>query len=172
MPFRLWEMRCACYARSFVPPRQLKGQACRLMNFGRRSCFQVKRKYVEVDGQGVVVFNIGGEFYATQSACTHAGGPLDQGTLDGKILTCPISPVALRRNHRPGGRTAARRPLKTYQVTVLDKVGRVREKLIASFGSHAMAAENGMALPAATYSAKVLSGNCVRALASRGSYNA
>lgn len=47
-----------------------------------------QKKYIEVDGQGVVVFNIGGKFYATQSACTHAGGPLDQGTLDGKILAC------------------------------------------------------------------------------------
>ena len=86
-----------------------------------------QKKYVEVDGQGVVVFNIGGEFYATQSACTHAGGPLDQGTLDGKILTCPMHRSRFDVTTGQVVGPPARRPLKSYQVTVLDKVGRVEK---------------------------------------------
>lgn len=84
-----------------------------------------QKKYLEVDGQGVVVVNIGGAFYATQSACTHAGGPLDQGILDGKILTCPIHRARFDMTTGQVVGPPARRPLKTYRVTITDKVGRV-----------------------------------------------
>jgi nitrite reductase/ring-hydroxylating ferredoxin subunit/hemoglobin-like flavoprotein len=86
-----------------------------------------QKKYIEVDGQGVVVCNIGGKFYAIQSACTHAGGPLDQGTLDGEILTCPIHRARFDVTTGQVVGPPARRSLKTYQVTVSDKVGRVEK---------------------------------------------
>jgi nitrite reductase/ring-hydroxylating ferredoxin subunit len=84
-----------------------------------------QKKYIEVNGQGVVVLNVGGRFYATQSACTHAGGPLDQGTLDGSILTCPLHGSRFDVTTGQVVEPPARQPLKTYQVTILDKVGRV-----------------------------------------------
>jgi 3-phenylpropionate/trans-cinnamate dioxygenase ferredoxin subunit len=84
-----------------------------------------QKKYLEVDGQGVVVINIGGEFYAIQSACTHAGGSLDQGTLDEKILTCPIHRARFDVTTGQVVGPPARRPLKTYRVTIMDKIGRV-----------------------------------------------
>jgi len=74
-----------------------------------------------------VVCNIGGKFYAIQSACTHAGGPLDQGTLDGEILTCPIHRARFDVTTGQVVGPPARRSLKTYQVTVSDKVGRVEK---------------------------------------------
>ncbi len=47
-------------------------------------------KAVELEGHEIVVCNVGGEFYALQGRCGHMNAPLDKGTLDGKILTCPM----------------------------------------------------------------------------------
>jgi nitrite reductase/ring-hydroxylating ferredoxin subunit len=44
---------------------------------------------VEVNGNGIAVFNVKGEFYAIHNTCTHRGGPLGEGTLSGKVVTCP-----------------------------------------------------------------------------------
>jgi nitrite reductase/ring-hydroxylating ferredoxin subunit len=37
----------------------------------------------------VAVFNVGGTIHAIGGACTHRGGPLGEGRLDGAIVTCP-----------------------------------------------------------------------------------
>jgi nitrite reductase (NADH) small subunit len=37
----------------------------------------------------VAVFNIDGKYYAISNTCKHEGGPLNQGILKGKIVTCP-----------------------------------------------------------------------------------
>jgi nitrite reductase/ring-hydroxylating ferredoxin subunit/multimeric flavodoxin WrbA len=37
----------------------------------------------------LAVFNVDGRFYAISNTCRHEGGPLSQGTLDGKMVTCP-----------------------------------------------------------------------------------
>ncbi len=47
-------------------------------------------KGVEVSGQQIALFNIGGTFYAIGDTCTHMGGNLADGTLDGTTVTCPL----------------------------------------------------------------------------------
>jgi nitrite reductase/ring-hydroxylating ferredoxin subunit len=47
-------------------------------------------KPVEIAGREVVVCNCDGKFYAFQRRCGHMNAPLDMGTLDGTILTCPM----------------------------------------------------------------------------------
>ena len=44
---------------------------------------------VTVDGKAVAVANVGGEFHAINNTCLHHGGPLGDGQLEGKIVTCP-----------------------------------------------------------------------------------
>jgi nitrite reductase (NADH) small subunit len=44
---------------------------------------------VEVGGHPIAIANVGGEFFATQHACLHLGGPLGEGLLEGKTLSCP-----------------------------------------------------------------------------------
>ena len=46
---------------------------------------------VEVDQRLVVLFRLGGKFYALDDVCTHDGGPLSEGELDSKACTiaCP-----------------------------------------------------------------------------------
>ena len=42
-----------------------------------------------VEGKAIALANVGGTFYAINNTCLHRGGPLGQGVLEGKVLTCP-----------------------------------------------------------------------------------
>jgi 3-phenylpropionate/trans-cinnamate dioxygenase ferredoxin subunit len=44
---------------------------------------------LDVDGTEVAVFNVGGQFYAIQDICTHDGGTLADGELEGFEIECP-----------------------------------------------------------------------------------
>ncbi len=44
---------------------------------------------VELDGDSIVIANADGVFCAFGAECPHAGGPLDEGDLDGETVTCP-----------------------------------------------------------------------------------
>src|ERR671910_827808 len=44
-------------------------------------------KEVEVNGQNICVVNVEGKYYAIGSICTHEGGPLADGTLEGNDVT-------------------------------------------------------------------------------------
>ena len=46
-------------------------------------------KKVSVGGENVLVANVDGTLYAITSTCTHRGGPLDEGELEGNTVTCP-----------------------------------------------------------------------------------
>ncbi len=43
----------------------------------------------EVEGRTIAIFNLDGAFYAIDEECTHAGGPLSEGTIDGEEIECP-----------------------------------------------------------------------------------
>lgn len=45
-------------------------------------------RYV-VGGTEVLLCNVGGEIYAVEDICTHDGGALDQGELEGARIVCP-----------------------------------------------------------------------------------
>ena len=43
----------------------------------------------EIGGEKIAVCNVNGSFHAIQDVCTHDGAPLDQGVLEGSVITCP-----------------------------------------------------------------------------------
>ena len=47
-------------------------------------------KAVELNGRELVICNCDGSFYAIERRCGHMNAPLDMGTLDGSIVTCPM----------------------------------------------------------------------------------
>jgi 3-phenylpropionate/trans-cinnamate dioxygenase ferredoxin component len=47
-----------------------------------------KRSF-NVSGQPIMIVNLYGKFYALRNKCTHAGGDLSKGVLEGKVVTCP-----------------------------------------------------------------------------------
>lgn len=43
----------------------------------------------QLDGTTIALANVGGKFYAINNTCLHRGGPLGQGVLAEKVVTCP-----------------------------------------------------------------------------------
>jgi len=76
-------------------------------------------KLVEVGGDEVVIANVAGAFFAFSDTCTHDGGPLSDGELEGDIVTCPwhFTPFNVRTGEaQEGGVTDE--PIPTYEVRV------------------------------------------------------
>lgn len=46
-------------------------------------------RVADVDGAQIVVFNLDGEYYAIEDLCTHDGGKLTGGTIEGDEIVCP-----------------------------------------------------------------------------------
>ena len=46
-------------------------------------------KQVEVGEKTIALFNVDGKYYAINDTCSHQGGPLSEGDLNGKEVTCP-----------------------------------------------------------------------------------
>ncbi len=46
-------------------------------------------RHVDAGRRAVAVFNVDGTIYALGGTCTHRGGPLGEGELDGTVVTCP-----------------------------------------------------------------------------------
>jgi nitrite reductase/ring-hydroxylating ferredoxin subunit len=44
---------------------------------------------VAVEGKRIALFNLGGTFYAIDDTCTHRGGPLSEGSIEGEEVICP-----------------------------------------------------------------------------------
>ena len=47
-------------------------------------------KMTEVGGKKIALFNVEGSFHAIDDTCTHRGGPLSEGSLEGNQVTCPL----------------------------------------------------------------------------------
>jgi nitrite reductase/ring-hydroxylating ferredoxin subunit len=73
---------------------------------------------VEVDDEPVCLAKVDGAVYAFTDNCTHISGPLNEGELDGEVLTCPWHGAQF--NVRTGKvlRGPARQDIQTYPVRV------------------------------------------------------
>ncbi len=48
-----------------------------------------KMKMVKLEGKEILIANVEGKYYALGNICTHRGGKLSEGTLQGTVVTCP-----------------------------------------------------------------------------------
>ncbi len=46
-------------------------------------------KMIKVEGKPIAIFNLKGNFYATDDTCPHEGGPLSDGSIEGESVSCP-----------------------------------------------------------------------------------
>ena len=60
--------------------------AAKLSDLPPGSCLSVD---LDDTGRGIALFNVGGELFALDNTCPHAGGPLGEGTLQGDLVRCP-----------------------------------------------------------------------------------
>jgi nitrite reductase/ring-hydroxylating ferredoxin subunit len=82
-----------------------------------------KMKLVSLARQPVTVYNVSGEFYATQDACTHADGPLYEGDLEGTTVTCPWHGSCFDVTTGKVLCGPADQPVRTYQVIIQGEKG-------------------------------------------------
>jgi nitrite reductase/ring-hydroxylating ferredoxin subunit len=77
----------------------------------------------------VAVFNVEGTLYGTQAQCTHMGGALCKGKLEGAIVTCPLHGARFDVTTGAVLRGPARQQLELYSVRVSGAIGRVEVDL-------------------------------------------
>jgi 3-phenylpropionate/trans-cinnamate dioxygenase ferredoxin component len=73
---------------------------------------------VVVDSTEILLCNVGGTIYAIEDVCTHDGGPLDQGELDGENVVCPRHGATFDVRTGDALTLPAVVPLMTFEVTV------------------------------------------------------
>lgn len=72
----------------------------------------------EVGDVRIALCNVNGQYYAIDDVCTHDGGPLDQGELDGQLVECPRHGARFDVTTGRPMTLPAVRPVKTYPVQV------------------------------------------------------
>lgn len=100
-------------------------EVCKRITLCRREEVEAGKALRIENGKLVLaVFNLEGEFFVTDDACTHGPGSLSEGCIEGDIVECDFHNGAF--NIRTGAVAAApcMVPVKTYPV-VIDADGNV-----------------------------------------------
>jgi 3-phenylpropionate/trans-cinnamate dioxygenase ferredoxin subunit len=67
----------------------------------------------------IALCNVNGKFYAIDDVCTHDGGALDQGELEGNLVECPRHGARFDVTTGRPMTLPAVRPVRTYPVEVV-----------------------------------------------------
>jgi 3-phenylpropionate/trans-cinnamate dioxygenase ferredoxin component len=77
-------------------------------------------KAVDLASERVCIVNVEGNYYAIGNVCTHVGGPLDEGTLEGYEVECPWHGSKFDVRTGEPTKPPARQPVPKYEVKVED----------------------------------------------------
>ena len=75
-------------------------------------------KQVEANGKSIALFNLDGSYYAIGNECTHRGGPLAEGFVDGETVTCPWHGAQFNVKTGAAESAPASKPVAKYNVRV------------------------------------------------------
>ena len=81
---------------------------------------------IEVDDALVAVFNVDGKFYAIDDVCTHDGGELAGGALEGDVVICPRHGARFCLRTGAALTPPAYEPVRTYETRIVDGMVEVR----------------------------------------------
>jgi ferredoxin-NADP reductase/nitrite reductase/ring-hydroxylating ferredoxin subunit len=102
---------------------------------------------VEPEGKPIVLSLVNGKVYAMDAVCSHEGGPLEEGTLEGHNLTCPWHYAIFDvRNAKVSDQTVWATDLLSYPVKVEEATGDI---LISLDTSVAVSSEQQQQTPSA-----------------------
>ena len=73
---------------------------------------------VQVDGRSIALFDLGGTCRAVDDECTHAGGNLSEGEVDGGVVTCPWHGARFDLASGQPLSPPASSPVRTYPVKI------------------------------------------------------
>jgi 3-phenylpropionate/trans-cinnamate dioxygenase ferredoxin component len=83
---------------------------------------------VEVDAELVAVFNVDGQFFAVQDVCTHDGGGLSGGAIEGNVVVCPRHGAKFCLRTGEALCPPAYEPIRTFETRIVDGVVEVRSE--------------------------------------------
>ena len=72
----------------------------------------------EVQGKRIAVFHVNGQYYAIDDECTHAGGSLAEGSVDGNEVTCPLHGATFDITNGQATGEPAEEGVTSYKVVV------------------------------------------------------
>lgn len=84
-------------------------------------------RVVDVDGTAVAVFNLDGEYFAIEDVCTHDGGQLTGGAVEGDQIVCPRHGARFCIRTGEALTAPAYEPTATFPVRVHEGVVQVRD---------------------------------------------
>ena len=73
---------------------------------------------IDLQGTKIALFNVDGTYYAIDDTCTHRGGPLSEGDIDGTVVTCPWHSAEFEITTGEVVNPPADCAVKSYPVTV------------------------------------------------------
>lgn len=77
-------------------------------------------RLVEARGQKIALFNVDGQVYAVGNTCTHKGGPLSDGFVEGTEVQCPWHGAKFDMKTGQNLTLPAASPVPSYPVEVRD----------------------------------------------------
>lgn len=86
-----------------------------------------ERKVVEVEGVRIAVFNVAGEFHAVEDVCSHDGGDLAGGRVEGDSVVCPRHGARFSLHSGAVLAPPAYEALAVFPLRVIDGVIQVRD---------------------------------------------
>jgi 3-phenylpropionate/trans-cinnamate dioxygenase ferredoxin subunit len=84
-------------------------------------------RVVDVDGAQVAVFNLDGDYFAIEDVCTHDGGILTGGPVDGDQVVCPRHGARFSIKTGEALTPPAFEPVSKLPVRVEDGIVQVRD---------------------------------------------
>ena len=79
-----------------------------------------KTKVIEYNGKEIAIFKINETFFAIDERCSHRGGPLSEGLIEGTQVTCRWHGAKFDLINGRGLCPPAHKNLQTYEVFVKD----------------------------------------------------
>lgn len=83
--------------------------------------------HIDIDGTGIAVFKIGEDFYAIEDVCTHDGGKLTGGCVEGDVIVCPRHGARFSIRTGEALSAPAYEPTATFPVRIENGVVQVRD---------------------------------------------
>lgn len=72
------------------------------------------------DGNEIAIYNVDGEFYATDNSCPHRGAPLSEGVLCGHVIECGLH--GWQFDVRTGECLTVSETIRTYELKIEDGI--------------------------------------------------
>ena len=86
-----------------------------------------ERRVVAMDDTQIVVFNLDGQYYAIEDVCTHDGGQLTGGTVEGDQIVCPRHGARFCLRTGAALSAPAYEPINTFPVRIENGMVQVRD---------------------------------------------